>query len=543
MYSRDFQLGRKFNLIYSFTSEMAGPSMVLPGGPLEICFSFDTTVSMTVYVDQVKARLQDMVQKLKSDIPGIKIALFGHGDYYQASVDNKSPYVTRYIDFTDDVAKLCTFIKDAAPTVGGDWDECYELVMKEVREKLTWSPGTNRVLVMVGDAHPDPPREYDTKDDFKGMEKLDWTQEIKNLLNSKIRCYGVYCKTGYSNARDKSFFQTLSKKGQGSLLELSKFDSIFDFMMAICYREHGEDALFAYEAEVRGRSGGAAKDVHHMLTTLKKSVSNASNEGGAKPASKSVTKARQSARKETKATCRLVKPKPKIKPVKTSKIKPVKPSPQNKRKATVKTRQAPAQYASKPRVKVAGSKRLAQYKPKHSIQKLQKLRREKVPETNFALRDFPWSSWKILMSSEHREGLVPVIGPKGKITEHRQGLILFKGRTTRPALYELAVRPKGCRLKKVVYAKVCPYFSCRHAHWCNVLIESNTLKRQINNIVPKQGGDILVRRLILKKYRRYETIPDIVRNYDYVWAPEEGAEKYRELKKGSYVILEEMDVD
>ena len=521
--------------------------MVLSGGPLEICFSFDTTFSMTSYVDQVKAWLQDMVQKLKSDIPGIKIALFAHGDYYQPSFDNKSPYVTQHIDFTDDVVKLCKFIKNADETVGGDWDECYELVMKEVREKLTWSPGTNRVLVMVGDAHPHSPRDYDTYDDFKGLEKLDWTQEIKNLLDSRIRCYGVYCKTEYSKTRDKNFFQTLSKKGQGSLLELNKFDSMFDFMMAICYREHGEDALFAYEAEVRGRSGGAAKDVHHMLTTLKKSVSNASNEGGAKPASKPVNKARRSPRKETMATRRLVKPKPKNKPVKTPKVKPVKPSPQSKLKATVKTRQAPAQPASKPRVKITGSTRLAQHKPKHSAQKLRKLRRENVPETNFALRDFPWSPWKILMSSEPRKGLVPVIqssvGSKDKVIEYTQGSVLYKGRTTRPSLYELAVRPKGCRQKKVVYAKVCPNYSSYWTHWSKVLINSKTLKRQINNIVQKQGGDIFVRRLILKKYRRYETIPDIVRNYDYVWVPEDGAGKCRELKKGQYVISEEMDVD
>ena len=92
--------------------------MALPGGPLEICFSFDTTISMRKYVDQVKARLQDMVQKLKSDIPGIKMALFAHGDYYQKAYNNKNPYVTRHVDFTDDVEKLCTFIKGSDNTAG-----------------------------------------------------------------------------------------------------------------------------------------------------------------------------------------------------------------------------------------------------------------------------------------------------------------------------------------------------------------------------------------------------------------------------------------
>ena len=92
--------------------------MFLPGGALEICFSFDTTISMNSYVDQVKARLQDMVQKLKSDIQGIRIALFAHGDYYHKEYKNKNPYVTRHIDFTDDIPELCKFIKESVPTTG-----------------------------------------------------------------------------------------------------------------------------------------------------------------------------------------------------------------------------------------------------------------------------------------------------------------------------------------------------------------------------------------------------------------------------------------
>ena len=54
----------------------------------------------------------------------------------------------------------------------------------------------------------------------------------------------MYCNTPNSSGPDKRFFQDLSDIGKGSFLELKNFDSIFDFMMAICYREHGEDALF-----------------------------------------------------------------------------------------------------------------------------------------------------------------------------------------------------------------------------------------------------------------------------------------------------------
>ena len=53
----------------------------------------------------------------------------------------------------------------------------------------------------------------------------------------------MYCNTPYSGDKDKNFYKSLSDIGKGSFLELKSFDSIFDFMMAICYREHGEDAL------------------------------------------------------------------------------------------------------------------------------------------------------------------------------------------------------------------------------------------------------------------------------------------------------------
>ena len=63
---------------------------------------------------------------------------------------------------------------------GGDWEECYELVMKQSREGLSWTPGTNKILVMIGDARPHPPKDYGVY--FK-EEKLNWREEAKSLLN------------------------------------------------------------------------------------------------------------------------------------------------------------------------------------------------------------------------------------------------------------------------------------------------------------------------------------------------------------------------
>ena len=206
------------------------------------------------------------------------------------------------------------------------------------------------------------------------------------------------------------------------------------------------------------------------------------------------------------------------------------------RRVNIKAKAVPSKSASKTSGMNAGFKRLGQYKPK-----LQKL----VPETNFALRDFPWSPWNILMSSEPRKGPYPVIQPVGsedKVIEYTHDYVLYKRRSNQSALHELAVKPLGCRQKRVVYAKICPKFPSYTAQWPENFNHSRSLQKQINNIIQKQDGDILLRRLVPKKYKRYEDILSIVRNCDYVWSPDDGAKKYRELKKDSYVISEDMDV-
>ena len=119
---------------------------VPPGGPIEICFSFDTTGSMSGSIKAVKQNVQEMIQRLQSDIPGIRIAVFAHGDY----CDRHSSYVTKHIDFSTDLQQLCDWVKDVGSTWGGDSDECYELVLHEV-QSLSWTPGTQRALVMIGD--------------------------------------------------------------------------------------------------------------------------------------------------------------------------------------------------------------------------------------------------------------------------------------------------------------------------------------------------------------------------------------------------------
>ena len=82
---------------------------------------------------------------------GIRIAIIAHGDYCDAD-----RYIVKWIDFGATLPELCDFVSNVEQTGGGDGPECYELVLKRAREELKWTPGSQRVLVMIGDNEPHP---------------------------------------------------------------------------------------------------------------------------------------------------------------------------------------------------------------------------------------------------------------------------------------------------------------------------------------------------------------------------------------------------
>ena len=155
----------KRNRIQQSVEMAASPSA--DSCPLQVVFSFDTTGSMSAALKEVRARLTEMLQRLKADIPAVTAAVLAHGDY----CDEGSTYITKHIDFTDDWPKLVDFVNNVEPTGGGDEPEAYEVMLRLVRRDLVWGPGSQRVLVVIGDAYPHPP-------DFpENKEWIDWKEE------------------------------------------------------------------------------------------------------------------------------------------------------------------------------------------------------------------------------------------------------------------------------------------------------------------------------------------------------------------------------
>lgn len=192
----------------------------------DIALSFDTTGSMYSCISTVKARMRDIMRKLQTDIPGIRMAVIAHGDY-----DTNHTYIIKYENFTDDVNRLCVFVDSAAGTGGGyapNADEAYELSLHYCRCNLIWRSAAIKVLVMIGDWNPHE------KDYFLNKQRIDWHEEIRLLRDMDVKIYAVQCE---NNCAATVFYQTIASQTFGHHVSLSDIKQIETVLMDICYRE------------------------------------------------------------------------------------------------------------------------------------------------------------------------------------------------------------------------------------------------------------------------------------------------------------------
>lgn len=202
--------------------------------PIDVVISFDTTGSMQPCIGQVRQKVGNLTERLFKQIPNLHIGVIGHGDYCDGDD------VITIMDLTDDQALISDFIKNVPNTYGGDAPECYELVLNRVRS-LKWRSGKSKVLVMIADDVPHGPSYSDN------VENLDWKNELGLLLEAGINVYAVQA---LARRHATSFYQEMAKRTGGLHLELHQFNAVNDLIMAICYKQEGEEALKKYEEEV-----------------------------------------------------------------------------------------------------------------------------------------------------------------------------------------------------------------------------------------------------------------------------------------------------
>lgn len=221
----------------------------------DILFTFDTTGSMYPCISEVKRYISDISQKLFSEIPNLRIAVMAHGDY----CDKNTRYLTKHIDFTNNVEEIKNFVVNVEGTYGGDYPEAYEYVLRESRS-LSWRMDANvKSLVMIGDA---PPHEKN-----ENPEKIDWFEEAERLRDRNVQIFSVQC-LNHGNRDSFHFYSQIAAVTNGYHLFLDQFSYIKDMIQAICYRQYDTTQLENFEQEMQSRSGGITSSMRLMFDTM-----------------------------------------------------------------------------------------------------------------------------------------------------------------------------------------------------------------------------------------------------------------------------------
>jgi hypothetical protein len=219
----------------------------------DLVISFDTTGSMYPCLSEVKRHIATMVPKLFRDMPGLRLAIIAHGDYCDGDK------VIQTLDFTNDQNAIISFVQNAPSTGGGDYPECYELVLRTVKSFSWRAEAKMKSLVMIGDA---PPHEKN-----ENPQKIDWREEAESLANRNIQVFSVQC-LNRGNREAYAFYSQVARITNGYHMFLDQFSYITDMLQAICFKQHDQQQLLRFEEDIQRASGGMNDTLRRMFDTM-----------------------------------------------------------------------------------------------------------------------------------------------------------------------------------------------------------------------------------------------------------------------------------
>ena len=154
-------------------------------GMLDMVIAFDTTGSMSRYIDAVKEHVKTLIPKLFKQNPDLRIGIVAFGDYCDMPSKYEFGRAYQVCKLTDDENKLMKFIINAKDTSGGDGDEFYELVIKKIVEETNWREGSTKAVLLIADAEPH--KIGYSWSNIVVNNQIDWREEAKKAAEKGIK--------------------------------------------------------------------------------------------------------------------------------------------------------------------------------------------------------------------------------------------------------------------------------------------------------------------------------------------------------------------
>ena len=207
----------------------------------DMIVAFDTTGSMSAYIEAVKKHVVELIPDLFSKNPDIRIGIVAFGDYCDMKSKNVFGKAYQSLDLTTDKEAIIKFVKNAYNTGGGDSDEFYELVIHKIVTETSWRKDAKKSVLLIADANPHPIG-YSYQDRVKD-NKISWKEEA-----NKAAELGIEFDTLSINPVYASWFNELSDMTNGVHAPFSSSNKTQEIFKMAAYSRGGDIAREAYES-------------------------------------------------------------------------------------------------------------------------------------------------------------------------------------------------------------------------------------------------------------------------------------------------------
>lgn len=147
----------KVFIVNEETNEEKQPKAAIKEGKLDMVIAFDTTGSMSAYIEDVKKHVKELIPELLNTNPDLMLSIVAFGDYCDMESATEFGKAYQCIDLTRNGNDLVDFTLNAQNTSGGDSDEFYELVLHKILTETKWRPDANKNILLIADAQPHSP--------------------------------------------------------------------------------------------------------------------------------------------------------------------------------------------------------------------------------------------------------------------------------------------------------------------------------------------------------------------------------------------------
>ncbi|MDE6239363.1 MAG: VWA domain-containing protein [Muribaculaceae bacterium] len=123
-------------------------------GKLDLIIAFDTTGSMSEYIETVRDGVATLIPELFRDNEDLKLGIVAFGDYCDMNGPEDFGNAYQCYKLSSNKGRLIQFVRQTKDTNGGDAPEFYELVIRKIVNETHWREGASRSVLLIGDSVP-----------------------------------------------------------------------------------------------------------------------------------------------------------------------------------------------------------------------------------------------------------------------------------------------------------------------------------------------------------------------------------------------------